>query len=148
MAIELYPFTRDIHCSLQQSASHCFSLLSNCYITIYLISGLKWSRSRSRSSVYTGQNSSIQIATMYLDRDLDNFAPCKRGNTYTSVWSLMPNKSLRMKMMIAIASASSCGNALKRQPASRFRRGCFCLNNARTRLHNSPERIKIDWLIN
>ena len=31
----MYPFTRDIHCSLQQSASHCCSLFSYCYILIY-----------------------------------------------------------------------------------------------------------------
>ena len=40
MAIQkMYPFTRDIHhCSIQQSASHCCSWFSHCYITIHLIS--------------------------------------------------------------------------------------------------------------
>ena len=40
----MYPFTRDIHYPIQQSAPHCCSLLSHCFITIYIISGLKLSR--------------------------------------------------------------------------------------------------------
>ena len=48
---KMYPFTRYIHCSIQQSASHCYSLSSRCYIAILLISGLKLSRSQSKSSV-------------------------------------------------------------------------------------------------
>ena len=31
----MYPFTLDNHCSIQQSASHCCSLFSGCYIQIY-----------------------------------------------------------------------------------------------------------------
>ena len=54
--------TWDIHCSIQQSALHCSLLFSHCYITNYVVSGLKLSKSQSRSSVYTGQNFSIQIA--------------------------------------------------------------------------------------
>ena len=54
---KMYPFTRGIHCSIQQSASHCCSLFSHCYIAIHVISGFKLSRSRSRSSVYMGKNS-------------------------------------------------------------------------------------------
>ena len=49
---EYVSFTWNIHCSQQQSASHCCSLtlFSHCYIAVYLISGLKLSRSQSRSS--------------------------------------------------------------------------------------------------
>ena len=44
----MYLFTGEIHCSIQQSAPQCCSLFSNCYIAIHLIFGLKLSRSRSR----------------------------------------------------------------------------------------------------
>ena len=47
--------TRDIHCSIQQSVSHCCSFFSHCYIAIHLMSGLKLSGSRSRTIVYTIQ---------------------------------------------------------------------------------------------
>ena len=43
----MYPFTRDIHYSIQKSASHCFSLFIHCDIA---------------SHVYIEQNFSIQIA--------------------------------------------------------------------------------------
>ena len=59
--IQMYPLTRDIYCSIQQSTSHCCSLFNHCYIAIHLTYGLKLSRSRSRSSVYMGQNFPIQI---------------------------------------------------------------------------------------
>ena len=38
---EDYPFRRDIHCSIPQSASHCYSLYSHWYIAMHLRSGLK-----------------------------------------------------------------------------------------------------------
>ena len=50
------------HLLFNTSASHCCSLFSHCYIAIHLISGLKLSRSGSRSSVYMVQNFLIQIA--------------------------------------------------------------------------------------
>ena len=53
--------TGDIHCSIQQSASHCCSLFSHCCIGILLISGFKLSRSGSRCSV-TRDKMSIQMA--------------------------------------------------------------------------------------
>ena len=59
---KINPFTRDIHCSIKQSVSHCCSLFSHCYIAIHLKSESKLSRSQSRLSVYTGQNFSFQIA--------------------------------------------------------------------------------------
>ena len=59
---KLYPFTRDMHSSIQQSASHCCSSFSHSYIANHITSGLKLCRSRSRSSVYTVQNFSIQIS--------------------------------------------------------------------------------------
>ena len=62
---KMYPFTRDIHFSIQQSASHCSSLFRHCYIAIHLISGFKLSKFHDPDS--------------NLDRDLDNFAPCKWG---------------------------------------------------------------------
>ena len=51
---KMYPFTRDIQCSVQPSAPHC-SLFSHCYT-------MKLSRSRSFSSIYTIQNFAIQKA--------------------------------------------------------------------------------------
>ena len=65
--------TCDIHCSLQQSASHCCSLFSHCYIAIDLLYGLKSPRLLSRSSIYKGKK------FLDLDRYLDNFAPSKQG---------------------------------------------------------------------
>ena len=65
-----------IHCSIQQSTSHCCSLFCHWYIAIYLISGLKLSRSRSQSSVYTGQ---ICDEDCDKDHNLDNFAVCKQS---------------------------------------------------------------------
>ena len=50
-----YPFAWDIHCSIQQSTSHCCSLFRHCYIAIHLIPGLKL----SRLCVYMGQNFTI-----------------------------------------------------------------------------------------
>ena len=35
---EMYSFTQDAHCSIQQSTSHCCSLFNHCYIAIHLIS--------------------------------------------------------------------------------------------------------------
>ena len=54
-----YLSTQDIHCSIQQNASYCSDI--HCHIAIHLISGLRLSRLRSRSSIYTRQNFSIQI---------------------------------------------------------------------------------------
>ena len=41
---KMYPFTRDILCSIQQITSHCCSFFSPCYTAIHLKSGLKLSR--------------------------------------------------------------------------------------------------------
>ena len=60
--VPFYTGHQDIHCSIQQSTSHCYSLFIVTLIAIHIISGLKLSRLRSRSIVYTGQNISIQIA--------------------------------------------------------------------------------------
>ena len=68
----MYPFTWDIHCSIQQSASNCCSLFNHCYLAIHLITGLKLSRSLSRLSVYM-YTISIQITVWII------FGPCKRG---------------------------------------------------------------------
>ena len=38
---KMYPFTWDIHRSIQLSTPHCCLLISHCFITIHLISGLE-----------------------------------------------------------------------------------------------------------
>ena len=60
--LELYLFTRDMYCLIQQSASHCCSLFSHSCFAIHIISKLNRYKTRSRSSVDTVQNLSIQIA--------------------------------------------------------------------------------------
>ena len=70
----MYPSTWDTHCSIQQSASHYSSLFSHCKTAIHLLCELKLSRSRSSSSVYTGQNFSIHIAIYFA---IQIFALCK-----------------------------------------------------------------------
>ena len=52
-----------LHCSVQQCTSHCCWLFTHCYIAIHHTSGLKLSKSQSRSSVYTGHNFWIQIGS-------------------------------------------------------------------------------------
>ena len=64
MIQKIHPFTRNIHSSIWQCASHLSSLFSHClmiHIAIHLISGLKWSRLWLRLSLYKGQNFSIWI---------------------------------------------------------------------------------------
>ena len=58
----MYPFTRDIHCSVKLNALHWCSLFGHCYMAIHLISGLRLSISRCRSCIYMVQYISIQIA--------------------------------------------------------------------------------------
>ena len=74
---KMYPFTRNIHCSIQQSASHCCSLSIHFYISIQLISGLHY-LDAIQIECFHKTKSSIQI--IYLGRDPDNSAPCKRIN--------------------------------------------------------------------
>ena len=63
----------DLDCNLDRNLDcdpedvplqHCCSLLSNYSIAIHLISGLKLSRSRSRSGVYMGKIFAIQITIL------------------------------------------------------------------------------------
>ena len=64
---KMYLFTWDIHCPIQQSASHFCSLFSHCYIAIYL----DWN--------YPDWVLTWEKKYLDPDRDLDNFALCKPG---------------------------------------------------------------------
>ena len=81
--------TCDNHCSLQQSASHCCSLFSHCYIAIHLLYGLKSPRLCSKSSIYKGKK------FLDLDRYLDNFAPSKQGIFFNLPSLLYTKKSFK-----------------------------------------------------
>ena len=79
----MHPFAQDIHCSIEQSTSHCFSLLSHGNIAIHLISGLKLSRSRFQIKCLHGTK--FLNPDLNLDCDSDSFTPCKWGTYFNQI---------------------------------------------------------------